>query len=105
MNQLVFTGAVAEISALRYTPAGMPVIEIELDHQSEVEEAGLNRLLSFTMSAVALGDLALQLAETPLGAVLQIQGFIAPLRKNSVRTVLHIQKVQVQFPGDATVLV
>lgn len=105
MNQLSFNGAIADISVLRYTPAGMPVIELQLEHQSEVEEAGLNRRLHFTMSAVALGDMALQLADTPLGAILEIQGFIAPLHRSSVRTVLHIQTVEIQFPGNATVVV
>ncbi|MCQ9615642.1 primosomal replication protein N [Paenalcaligenes niemegkensis] len=105
MNQLSFIGVIAEISVLRYTPAGMPVIELELDHSSEVEEAGLSRRLNFSISAVALGDMALQLADSPLGAVLKIQGFIAPLRKSSVRLVLHIQQAQVQYSGNATVVV
>lgn len=105
MNQLRFNGTIADISELRYTPVGIPVIELQLDHSSEVEEAGVNRQLNFTMSAVALGDIALQLANTPLGASVQIQGFIAPLRRSSVRTVLHIQDVQVQFPGNAAVVV
>ena len=105
MNQLSFNGTIAEISELRYTPVGIPVVELQLDHSSEVEEAGVNRQLDFTMPAVALGDIALQLANTPLGARVQIQGFIAPLRRSSVRMVLHIQHVQTQFPGSAAVVV
>lgn len=105
MNHLTFTAVVATPGELRYTPAGLPAIELTLQHQSEVIEAGLKRRLDFQVDAVALGDTALLLVNVPLGAALDITGFIAPLRKASVRMIVHIQEVQIRYPGSATVVV
>jgi len=81
-----------EVKALRYTPAGLPVVEILLAHTSQVQEAGRARRVAFELSALALGDAALLLADTPLGARLQLRGFLAPARKGSSKIVLHIQQ-------------
>lgn len=105
MNHLTFTAVVATTGELRYTPAGLPAIELTLQHQSEVIEAGLKRRLDFQVGAVALGDTALLLVDVPLGATVDITGFIAPLRKASVRMIVHIQEVRVRYPGSATVVV
>lgn len=105
MNHLTFAAVVATPGELRYTPAGLPAIELTLQHQSEVMEAGLKRRLDFQVDAVALGDNALLLADVPLGATLEITGFIAPLRKASVRMIVHIQEVQIRYSGNATVVV
>ncbi|NHC61980.1 primosomal replication protein N [Paenalcaligenes suwonensis] len=105
MNHLTFTAVVATPGELRYTPAGLPAIELTLQHQSEVIEAGLKRRLDFQVDAVALGDTALLLVDVPLGATVDITGFIAPLRKASVRMIVHIQEVRVRYPGSATVVV
>jgi primosomal replication protein N len=59
---------------------------------SEVIEAGHPRRVELTIKAVALGDLALMLADIQLGAVLQVQGFLAPMRKDSVKLRLHLQQ-------------
>lgn len=52
--------------------------EMVLAHESEVIEAGHPRRVELTISAVALGDLALLLQGTALGSELQVQGFLAP---------------------------
>ena len=43
------------------------------------------RRVALTIAAVALGDLAMLLAEVPLGTDLHVQGFLAPVRKDSVK--------------------
>ena len=63
------------------------------------------RQIVLTMQVVALGNNALGLADTPLGARLQLQGFIAPARKGSTRLVLHVQQYQRHFPGQGSVTV
>jgi len=88
-----------EVKALRYTPAGLPVVEMLLGHTSDVFEAGQARRVAFALSALALGDVALLLADTPLGAGLHVRGFLAPARKGSGKIVLHIQQAQ-RFHGD-----
>jgi primosomal replication protein N len=94
MNQLELGARVLECSPLRYTPAGLPVLEMRLVHTSEVMEAGLLRRVEFTLAAVALGDLAFLLADTSLGSELQVKGFLAPMRKSSAKLRLHLQWVR-----------
>ena len=92
MNKVELVARVLEREPLRYTPAGIPAIEMLLEHESEVIEAGQARKLAFTVDAVALGDLAMLLADTPLGAELRIEGCLAPTRKGSVKLKLHMQR-------------
>jgi primosomal replication protein N len=76
-----------------------------LNHESEVHEAGVIRRIELIISAVALGDIALLLADTPLGAALSIEGFLAAARKGSNKLVLHIQQADRVFAGGATAVV
>ena len=105
MNQFVLTATTLEVKPLRYTPAGLPAVEMVLSHESEVQEAGHMRRIELVLSAVALGDIALLLSDTPLGASLSIQGFMAPARKGSNKLVLHIQQANRIFAGGATAVV
>lgn len=105
MNQVVLTATTLEVNPLRYTPAGLAAVEILLAHSSEVLEAGKSRRIDMEISAVALGDMALLLVDTPLGASLSIQGFLAPLRKGSKKLVLHIQQADRTYSGSASVVV
>ncbi|MDM9561879.1 MULTISPECIES: primosomal replication protein N [Bordetella] len=91
MNKLELSARVLECEPLRHTPAGVPALEMLLAHESEVVEAGHPRRVEVTISAVALGDLAQLLAGTPLGTELQVQGFLAAARKDSVKVKLHMQ--------------
>lgn len=105
MNQVELTATALEVMPLRYTPAGLPVVEMLLNHESEVCEAGLSRRIELVVSAVALGDVALLLADTPLGAGLSVEGFLAPARKGSRKMILHIQQANRVFSGGAAVVV
>lgn len=96
MNRFDLVATVLEITPLRYTPAGLPAIEMQLTHQSEVLEAGALRRVDLTLSAVALGDIAMMLATTSLGDRLLVQGFVAPARKGSKKLVLHLQQASRQ---------
>lgn len=92
MNRVELSGRVLECEPLRHTPAGLPVLEMVLEHASEVVEAGMPRRVELTLAAVALGDLARMLEGTALGSLLQVQGFLAPTRKGSSRMKLHMQQ-------------
>lgn len=76
-----------------------------LSHESEVIEAGHMRRVEMVLSAVALGDIALLLADTPLGTSLSVEGFLAPTRKGSSKLVVHIQQANRVFPGAASAVV
>ena len=58
MNQLVLSACIAEASALRYTPAGLPALDFRLEHESQIEEAGQQRQVKVAVKAVAFGSLA-----------------------------------------------
>ena len=77
-------------SALRYTPAGIPVAELSLRHDGAVSEAGIERQLGFEFPAVAVGPVAVALDREPLGKALDIAGFIAPKSRRSSRLIVHI---------------
>ena len=105
VNRIFLTAVVVEIQALRYTPAGVPALELTLEHESEVEEAGQLRRVNFQTRAIALGDTAHLLVDVPLGTPLEVEGFLAAARMGSSRLVLHIQKATSLFPGSGTATV
>lgn len=99
INHVVLSAQVLECEPLRHTPAGQPVLEMLLTHQSTAIEAMHKRQVSLTISALAIGDLANMLATIQLGSALHIEGFLASARKDSVKLKLHIQKVRVETVG------
>ncbi len=93
MNQIVLTACIAEVSALRYTPVGLPALDLRLEHESDIEEAGQQRQVKASVKTVAIGALAERLVQLPLGSLWRFTGFIASPR-NSKNVVLHIQNFQ-----------
>lgn len=90
VNCLQMSATLIERTALRYTPAGIPVIEAQLQHRSQAVEAGIGRQLDFAFAAIAIGDTARQLAKEDLGENLQLSGFIAPRSRRSSRLLVHV---------------
>ncbi|MBA2672135.1 primosomal replication protein N [Ramlibacter sp.] len=93
MNQLVLSARIAEAKALRYTPAGLPAIDLLLDHESEALEAGQQRQVKVEVKAVAFGATAETLARQAVGTAFRFTGFIAAARGGK-HPVLHIQSFQ-----------
>jgi primosomal replication protein N len=92
-NQLVLTACVAELGALRFTPAGLPAIDLRLEHESMVTEANQLRQIKAALRAVAFGAVAERLARQSLGSLWRFQGFLAT-PGNGKHAVLHIQDFQ-----------
>ena len=90
MNQLVLSACIAEASALRYTPAGLPALDFRLEHESEITEAGQPRQVKAAIKAVAFGSVAETLQRQPIGSSWKFTGFLATPR-NGKHPVLHIQ--------------
>ena len=93
VNQLVLTACVAELGALRFTPAGLPAIDLRLEHESTMTEAAQSRQVKAALKAVAFGAVAERLARQALGSLWRFQGFLATPR-NGKHPVLHIQDFQ-----------
>ncbi len=93
MNRTELTACIAEQAALRYTPAGLPALDVILEHASEVQEAGQNRKVQLKIRALAIGSMAERLVKQAVGSVWTFKGFLAtPRHVKSV--VLHIQEFQ-----------
>ena len=93
MNQTVLSARIAEAAALRYTPAGLPAIDLRLEHESELVEAGLKRQVKVELKAVAFGTAAETLVRQAIGSTFRFTGFLAAPR-NGKHPVLHIQAFQ-----------
>lgn len=91
VNQLVLTACIAEVKTLRYTPAGLPALDIRLEHESSFLEAGQTRQVKATVKAVAFGAMAERLAKQAVGSSWKFSGFLATPR-NGKYVVFHIQE-------------
>jgi len=91
VNQLVLSACIAEVDALRYTPAGLPALDLRLEHESEMIEAGQARQVKVAVKAVAFGAMAEILGKRPIGSAGRFSGFLAAPR-NGKYPVLHIQE-------------
>jgi primosomal replication protein N len=90
-NTLVLSACIAEAETLRYTPAGLPALNLRLEHESELQEAGQARQVKAAVKAVAFGTLAERLVTQAIGSVWRFSGFLATPR-NGKSVVFHIQE-------------
>ncbi len=78
---------------MRYTPAGLPALDLRLEHGSRQMDAGQARDVKLAIKALAFGTLAERLARQNLGSRFRFQGFLATSR-NGKSVVFHIQDIQ-----------
>jgi primosomal replication protein N len=93
VNRTELSACIAEQAALRYTPAGLPALDLILEHASDVEEAGQMRKVQLKLRALAIGSLAERLVKQAVGSVWTFKGFLATPRQGK-SVVLHIQEFQ-----------
>ena len=77
---------------MRYTPAGIPALNLVLEHESQVQEAGVTRQVKLTVRAVIFGELAEVSAKSELGKLQLFTGFLINAR-TSKSIVFHIQEI------------
>jgi primosomal replication protein N len=92
MNRLVLLAQLVQKGALRYTPAGLPALDLSLKHESEVSEDGQPRKVSMELKAVGIGGITKALGSLALGSTAQFGGFLASGR-NGRGLVFHITLV------------
>ena len=92
-NQLCLTARIAEARPLRYTPAGLPALDLLLEHESRQQEAAQERTVQVSVKAVAFGPVAERLARQALGSLWTCRGFLAAARGGK-GVVFHIQDIQ-----------
>jgi len=89
-NQLLLLARLAQCAPLRYTPAGLAVQDMLLEHASQQFEAGHLRHVTLTLKAVAFGEQAQQLSRLALGTRLRCAGFLAAAYRGK-GVVFHLQ--------------
>lgn len=93
-NQLVLTATVEREDALRYTPAGLPVLEMWLRHHSKQQEAGRERDVNCEIQAVLIGEEARRQAGRLIGNPVALTGFLCQRSLKNPRLVLHIEHIE-----------
>ena len=92
-NHLLLTATLTGRETLRYNLSGVPVTECRLSHVSRQVEAGIERQVRLDIPAVALGDLARELAGIDPGTRLTVGGFLTPLRRTGRVLCLHLTRI------------
>jgi primosomal replication protein N len=92
VNRLILAAEVVERGATRYTPAGLPALDLVLKHQSQVTEDGQPRQVAMQLKAVAIGAITRPVAAMALGTPAQFVGFLAASR-NGKGLVFHVTEL------------
>ncbi len=96
MNRLVLSAQLTERGAVRYTPAGLPALDLVLKHESEVTQDGLPRKVSMEIKARAIGDITQRLLKLDIGSNLGFAGFLGSQR-NGRGIVFHVTELTEQI--------
>ena len=94
VNRLSISGVLTELKSLRYTPAGIPVVEFRLRHESERMEAGAKRKVEVELEAIAFEAQARLLSGSALGRALKAEGFMGARSRRSKKPVLHVTNIE-----------
>jgi primosomal replication protein N len=93
-NQFVLSGKLIELGALRYTPAGVPVVNFRLSHASEQIEAGAARAVQCELAGMAFEREARLMAAARPGMQVKVTGFMASKSRDSKQLVLHATNIE-----------
>jgi len=93
-NRLELSGTVAELKGLRHTPAGIPVVEFRIRHESERQQAGAPRKVTAELEAIAFETLARLVAGSEPGRKVKAEGFLCARSRRSRKPVLHVTHIE-----------
>ena len=81
---------------MRHTPAGLPLLRMQVSHASTQQEAGGERKVNCVVEAVAIGDIANRMNGVPTGASVSIEGFLGNKYRTGAQLVLHITTIEIK---------
>ncbi len=93
MNRFVLRAGLLERGVKRYTPAGLPALDLVLSHHSEVEQDGQPRSISMEIKALAIGAISRRVEVMALGTEAIFAGFLATAR-NGRGLLFHVTEVE-----------
>ena len=74
---------------MRYTPAGLPALDLSLKHESEVTQDGQTRKVWFEIKARAIGAITQRVSGLEMGSTHGFAGFLGSQR-NGRGVVFHV---------------
>ena len=92
------TAQIVERAALRFTPAGLPALDLSLRHASEVAQLGSQRKIAFEIRARAVGPVTEALLAAELGVDHAFEGFLG-VQRNGRGIVFHVETVRLTTKG------
>lgn len=79
---------------MRYTPAGIPVLEFSLRHESIQRESNVERKVFLEMDCVVVGNQAQLLATVKPGDEVKVSGFLAARGLKRRTPILHVNTIE-----------
>ena len=93
-NRIEIAGTLIELDALRFTPAGVPVVRFRIRHESTQLEDGTPRKIGCEISGLAFEREAKLIAAAALGTNIIVRGFIDRKSRNSTQLMLHATRIE-----------
>jgi primosomal replication protein N len=88
-NEVALSGEIAGIEPLRYTPAGIALLNFRLQHRSLQTEGGLKRQVECEVSGVAMAEVAVAMSRLKPGQAAIVKGFLNRKNRMSAQLILH----------------
>jgi primosomal replication protein N len=88
-NEVALSGELTAVEPLRYTPAGIPLLNFRLLHRSQQAEAGRKRQVECEVSGVAMAEVAVALSQLKPGQTARVKGFLNRRGRMGTQLVLH----------------
>jgi primosomal replication protein N len=92
-NTVTLSGTITAIEPLRHTPAGLPLVRLQLSHGSTQTEAGMQRQVECEVGCVGIGEIATALSRLKPGTALQVTGFLAKKSRVGTQIILHVTNI------------
>ncbi|MDA8092492.1 MAG: primosomal replication protein N [Betaproteobacteria bacterium] len=96
-NRLVLCGRIAQRDALRYTPAGIPIVDFRLAHASEQAASWGARRAECELPCVAADRWALVADRLQIGDRLRVEGFLTRRHHRSQQLILEVNRIETDF--------
>ena len=88
----MLSATLVERGVLRYTPAGLPALDLSLKHESQVTQDGQARKVSVEIRARAIGEITQRVARLEMGSEHGFAGFLGSQR-NGRGVVFHVTEL------------
>jgi primosomal replication protein N len=90
-NTIVASGEIQEVGSLRFTPAGLTVLNFTIRHHSLQKEAGIERKVQAEFRCILIGEKPHKLERIQNDKGIKVKGFMtAQSAKALHRLVLHV---------------